>query len=504
MKINSICVLGGGTAGFSISSMLSRYREISGSKFDIKVVYCEQIKSIGVGESSVLNVNDFFNYLGLNDKKWMKRCDATYKTVLKFTDFNLGSYFYYPLDRIPHTPERSQQLHNWYIGKEFRPDLYTPENAGTYFVPHTILAEKNKLTDNDDYNLNRNAAYHFDASKLGDVLREYSKERGVEIINDKFVEAKLNEDGSIKSLICEEGVYDADLFVDCSGFSSLLLGKTMKQEFISYGSNLINDKAIVAKIPYKDKKKELNNYTNSVALKNGWCWEIPLWDKMSVGYVHTNKFVTEKEIEKEFFDRYGEVEYKTIHYKTGRYKNGWVKNVVGVGLAYGFIEPLESTGLATTFVNCFRLIEALSKRDLNYTKLDRDLFNTTVGEYGIDFWRSVVLMHYFLSLRSDSDYWNHVTEDIDYDSNINSEFSYKSFIYKCGVIRDLYPTNEPGPMHIATGMGYSPLSKAILMTENIDKELTDGKLFDNGLKYLEDWIKDFPSTFEFLRNNIYS
>ena len=65
--------------------------------------------------------------------------------------------------------------------------------------------------------------------------------------------------------------------------------------------NLINDKAIVAKIPYKDKKKELNNYTNSVALKNGWCWEIPLWDKMSVGYVHTNKFATEKEIEKEFY-----------------------------------------------------------------------------------------------------------------------------------------------------------------------------------------------------------
>ena len=89
MKINSICVLGGGTAGFSISSMLSRSRELSGSKFDIKVVYCEQIKSIGVGESSVLNVNDFFNYLGLNDKQWMKRCDATYKTVLKFTDFNL-------------------------------------------------------------------------------------------------------------------------------------------------------------------------------------------------------------------------------------------------------------------------------------------------------------------------------------------------------------------------------------------------------------------------------
>ena len=101
MKINSICILGGGTAGFAVASILSRYRQISGSKFDIKLVYSKKIGSIGVGESTVRNVNEFFNYLDLNDRQWMKKCDATYKAALKFTDFNKGSYFYYPFGDIP-------------------------------------------------------------------------------------------------------------------------------------------------------------------------------------------------------------------------------------------------------------------------------------------------------------------------------------------------------------------------------------------------------------------
>lgn len=521
MRINSICVLGGGTAGFSISSLLSRYKELSGLDFDIKLVYSEKIKTIGVGESSILNINDLFNYLGIDEKQWMRKCDATYKVSLKFTDFNKGSHFYYPLGKNSFDrKDNTLRISDWFISKEFNPDLYTPENAATYISSHNILAQKNKLIDKcrfksyvyketgeydvfQQYNLKNSTAYHFDSSKLGDVLKEYSIERGVEIINDTFIDAKMNDDGSIKELVCEGGNYDADLFVDCSGFESLLLGKIMKEDFISYSDTLINDKALVAKVPYTDKEKQLKNYTDSIALKNGWCWEIPLWNHMSVGYVHTNKFASEKEIEKEFFDRYGEVEYKTVHYKTGRYKRGWVKNVVGIGLAYGFIEPLESTGLATTFVNCFKLLEIISKRDLNYTQIDRDIFSYAVGNSGIDYWRSVVMMHYFLSIRNDSNYWKYVTEDVNYDKDINSEFSYKSFIHKCSVTRDL--SSESGPIYIITGMGYSPFSRAHLLLDasKIPIQLKDGKRFEEFLVSLGKFADKLPSTFEFLRNNIY-
>ena len=504
MKINSICILGGGTAGFAVASILSRYRQISGSKFDIKLVYSKKIGSIGVGESTVRNVNEFFNYLDLNDRQWMKKCDATYKAALKFTDFNKGSYFYYPFGDIPADKSRYDFLSKWFIGKEFCPEICTSENVATFFIPHTILAEKNKLTDSW-FDLKENTAYHFDASKLGSLLEKYSKKRGVEIIEDEFVGALHDEDGYITELSCKNGTYGADLFVDCSGFESLLLGQTMKEEFISFSDNLINNKALVARIPYTDKEKQLKNYTDSIALKNGWCWEIPLWNCMSVGYVHTNQFATEEEIEQEFFDRYGEVEYKPIEYKTGRYERGWVKNVVGVGLAYGFIEPLESTGLATTFMNCFRLLEAISKRDRNCTQLDRDLFNNSVGDYGIDIWRAQVLMHYFLSIRDDTKYWKHITEKVNYRSNINSEFSYEQFLYRCGITRNLQPNPaEPGPMFITAGMEYSPFSRAMILSENLPEEYRNMDDFDKQLEEMETIVKKLPSSYEFLRKTIYN
>ena len=503
MKINSICILGGGTSGFSIASLLARYREMSGLDYDIKLVHSEKIGTIGVGESTILTINVFLKFLGLDDKAWMSKCDATYKTAIKFTDFNKGSYFYYPFGHIFPHQNNAESVRKWFIAKEFYPEICTPEKASLYYVRDTIFAEKNKLT-RECFDFDNTTAYQFDASKFGKILKQYSEERGVEIVDDKFLEAELNEDGSIRSLICENGIHEADLFVDCSGFESLLLGEVMKEEFIPFTNTLINNKAIVARIPYTNKEDQLKNYTDCVALKNGWCWEIPLWNNMSVGYVHTNKFATEEEIEKEFFDRYGEVEYRTVEYKTGRYKRGWVKNVVGVGLAYGFLEPLESTGLASTFINCFRLLECISKREMNCTQIDRDIFNTGTGEYGIDKWRAQIEMHYFLSVRSDSNYWKYVTEDIDYRNGIDSPFSYENILYQCGVTRDLH-CDEPGFMFIVAGMNYSYFSRAVLLSEELDKvSAFNMRDFAHFVKEINIAAMKFPSTFKFLQDNIYA
>ena len=338
MKINSLCILGGGTSGFVTASILAKYKEELNLKFNIKLIQSGDIGSIGVGESSLFNVNELFAYLGLKDSDWMRSCNATYKTSIRFEDFyKQGRYFYYPFG-----PSRQDaSIEQWFTIKEFYPDIYTPEKASLYFNSQSIMNEENKLCNKNNF-LRDYSAYHFDSHLLGKYLREYSEKKGVEVIDDTFLEANLNDDGSIESIICENDAYSADLFIDCSGFKSLLLGEVMGEEFIPFDDTLINNKALTAKIPYTDKNKQLKNYTNSVALKNGWCWEIPLWDKMSVGYVHTNKFATEEEIEQEFFEHVGEeVEYRTVHFKTGRYKKGWVKNVVAVGLSYGFLEPLE-------------------------------------------------------------------------------------------------------------------------------------------------------------------
>ena len=499
MKINDICILGGGTSGFSVASLLACYREKFKLDFTIKMVYSESIETIGVGESSIFDINQFFEYLGLEDKDWMPFCNATYKSSVRFENFyKNGRYFHYPFGK-PRPVNHHYDMHDWFVGSASYPEAYTPERSSVFFNPSAIFAERNKLIDESPdfkFNIKDNTTYHFDSHLLGNYLKKYCKKKGVEIIHDTFYGVAPNEDGSIKSLVCTKDIYSADLFIDCSGFRSLLLGEIMKEDYIPFSDTLINNKALVGKIPYSNKEEELKCYTNCVALQNGWCWEIPLWDGISVGYVHTNKFATEEEIEKEFFDRYGKLDYKTVKFKTGRYKRGWVKNVVGVGLSYGFIEPLEATGIATTLENTFRLLECLSKRDMFYTQVDRDLFNHAIS-HTMDKYKSFLELHYLLSSRDDSKYWKHLTESVDYDS-----VGYRKFLDST-ILNRRYNVDNPldfsGIVYIVAGMNYSYFSKAFTQPT-----VDSGEAIKNHVDKLDCLCDNYPSSYEYLKENIYS
>ena len=495
MQVNTICILGGGTSGFATSSILARYRELSGLNFNIKVVYSAGIGSIGVGESTLFSIRDFFSYLGLEDKDWMAECNATYKTSVRFENFyKEGRYFYYPFG----IGDLSRSISDWFILKDIVPEIYTPEKSSIYFHPGTILNEENRLIS--DY-VRDNAAYHFDSYLLGEFLQKYSEERGVEIINDTFYGTTQDKYGNIESIVCDDGAYPADLFIDCSGFKSLLLGQMMREDYISYDDTLINNKALVTKVPYTDKDKQLTNYTNSVALKNGWIWETPLWDCLAYGYVHTNRFATEEEIEQEFFDHVGEVEYRTVHFKTGRYNRGWVRNVVAVGLSYGFIEPLEATGIATTLENVFRLLECVSKRDLFVTQIDKDLFNHSVADQ-IDGFKKFVDRHYYLSSKDDSDYWKYVTENIDYKIS-------KEFLDQMVVNRNLDVKSHgtwAGDLYVCGGMDYSCYSKAYTLFSNPDRDVLvkQGEDFEKLIEEMKQYVRTQQSSYKYLKDTIYN
>lgn len=513
MKVDSICILGGGTSGFSMASLLAKYREVSKLNFDINVVYSEKIGKIGVGESTLLSINDLFRYLDVNDSEWMSECNATYKTSIRFENFyKRGRYFHYPFGDIFHNT--FQDIRSWFILKDKNPEVFTPEISSSYFIPHTLLNEKNKLTKEEflpGYNFDNISAYHFDTHLLSKFLKSYAEKKGVKFIDDTFLDASLDKSGYVKSINCENNTISADLFIDCSGFNSLLLGKTLNEEYISFEDTLLNHRVIRAKIPYYDKEEQLKNYTNCIALNNGWLWEIPLWDSLSIGYVHSLKFSTENEIENEFKEHckkykidFSNIDYEIINYKTGRYKRGWVKNVVAVGLSYGFLEPLESTGIATMLSNSFRLLECLSKRDMFYTNIDRDIFNTSVGKYEIDRLRSFIEMHYFLSSRDDSEYWQYVTNEIDYG---NDNSNYDVFINKTVEERNYHvPNVTEGIPFIVSGMNYSHFSKAFIVSDdnpNMDIEIISEQ-FQNNIKNIEEIIENYSSTYQFLKDNIYN
>ena len=507
MEVKKICILGGGTSGFIVSSVLSKWRKNSGLDFDIKVVHSSKLGKIGVGESTTLPINDLFRFLELEDIDWMTKCNATYKMSIRFEDFyKKGTYFHYPFGNIPN-PSREFFTH-WFVGKELYPEVFTQNKAATYFLPWTCLAENNKLTRSapiEGYGLNQITAYHFDALLLADFLEDYSKNLGVEVIDDTFISATQDDSGYIQSLVCENQTIEADLFIDCSGFKSALLGGVMQEEYISFEDTLINNKCLRTKIPYTNKQDEIKNYTNCVALDNGWCWEIPLWENLSLGYVHSNKFASPKEIEKEFYEhcqrRFGRTpeEYDVIDFKTGRYKRGWVKNVIGIGLAYGFLEPLESTGLTTLLVNAFRALECLSKRDLTYTQIDRDLFNYVVGKEELDNLRGFVEQHYYLSSREDTEYWRYMVENNyegnhEYDLFLNNTISNRSY--------HLDQDHQAGTPFIVAGMNYSCYSKAVVQSEENDVASFAEK-FGKFVEDLDKFCEDLPSSYWFQKNTLY-
>lgn len=513
MKVNKICILGGGTAGFSFASLLARYREVSNLDLDITVVYSEKIGNIGVGESTLLSVNDLFHFLGLKDEDWMKQCNATYKTSISFENFyKKGTSFQYPFGNPAFMPDqfRSQK---WFEMKDHYPEIFTPDTYARYIFPHTRLNETNKLTDSEDipgFNFNQFSAYHFDTNLLAKVFKKYCEDRDVKFYDDVYTESVLDAKGNISKIICENNSYEADLFIDCSGFKSLLLENVMGEKFIDFNETLINNRVVRSKIPYTDKEKQLKNYTNCVALDNGWCWEIPLWDCLSVGYVHSLKFSSEEEIIKEFKShcliKHGvevdDNDIDIINYKTGRHEKAWSKNVIGIGLSYGFLEPLESTGILTLLINGFRALEMLSKRDLFYTKVDQDIFNFSVNTE-IDSLRGFIETHYAFSSRDDSEYWRYVTEEVEYPKHNGS--TYYDIMFRSVSIRNYMDTfTNNGAPYIMAGLNYSHYSKAYNLIQPETEELKQRK--EDFLKedeYFYDMISAYPSTMKFLEEKIY-
>jgi tryptophan halogenase len=262
--------------------------------------------------------------------------------------------------------------------------------------------------------------YHFDASKFGLWLKDkYAKPKGVKHIVSTIKNIKTNDMG-IEYLILEDGRnVESDIFIDCTGFQSLLLNKTLKEEFISKEDVLPNNHAWAVQLPYKNKEIELEPFTNCTAISNGWCWNIPLWSRLGTGYVYSDKYISsEKALEE--FKQYlmsdkmivprteSEIEnlnFKNIKMRVGIHKRTWVHNVVAIGLSAGFIEPLESNGLFTVHEFLFKLVD-------NIEQWDMDKYNKETYEIYDDFLKFVAL-HYAFSKREDSQYWRDILKNKD-------------------------------------------------------------------------------------------
>ena len=469
-NFQKIVIVGGGSAGWMTAAMLVKFFP----NHNITVIESPDHPIIGVGESTLLGIKNYCNFIDLDEADFMKHTDASYKMSIKFTDFyeKDSGGFHYPFGAA-HAPSSSINfLEDWFYKRALYPNTPNEDFVRSYY-PNAALYEQNKFTDNKHgkfgkWNPNDHVAYHFDATKFGIWLREnYCLPRGVNIIRSSVEDAEVDESG-IKNLLLTNGEkISSDLFVDCTGFKSLLLGNYLKEEFISYADMLPNNRAWATRIPYHDKQRELEPYTNCTALGHGWVWNIPSWERIGTGYVYSDKYTSPEDAKEEFKqhlmsdkmicsrsrEEVDALEFKDIPMRVGIHKRTFVKNVVALGLSAGFIEPLESNGLFSVHVFLEKLIKTLLPGSV--TQFDIDVYNRATRHVFQNFTEFVAL-HYAFSKRNDTEYWRANNSRV-YDQGIADLIPTLSVGFADYAERKMFQNVfqvEKGLVWIATGMNH--------------------------------------------------
>lgn len=412
-KIQNIIIVGGGTSGWMAASYL---RASLNSSVNICLIESPSMSRIGVGEATVPTIQtEFFDTLGLAEDTWMPLVQGTYKLGIKYSNWRLpaekgGDYFYQIFGEMPAVDE-VPLTHIW-IKKRLEENFQQPMISSCFSSIKALDLKKSPKYY--DGNKVQHYAYHFDALQLVDLLRVWSTKRGVKNIFDNLTTAELDEQGNIKCVVSETGKkYDADLFIDCSGFNGFLIEKILHEPIVSFNESLLTDTAIAINLPENPEVDGIRPYTSATAFKAGWLWEIPLFHRSGNGYAYSSSFISDNEAEREirtFFGKRAEnADIRKIKFQSRTRRHSWVKNCVSIGLSSSFLEPLESSGIYFIYAALYQLIRNFPNKQIDATL--RNKFNEKI-RYMVDDVKDFIIMHFKTAQRADTDFWKANRYDI--------------------------------------------------------------------------------------------
>ena len=398
-----VVILGGGTAGWMTATALVSL--IPPSRCRVRLVESEEIGIVGVGEATFPEIKHFNDAVGIDEAEMMRATNGAFKLGIEFVDWGFkGSRYIHPfgihgpadMGHIFHHQWVRAQLSGWKSDfQEFSFAAQAARNCRFEF-PKTHLPRVNSAYT---------YAYHFDASLYGAFLRGLAEQRGATRTEGKVREVIQDpENGAVRSLVLESGeTIDGDLFIDCSGFRSLLLGKTLGVGWEDWSKWLVCDRAFA--VP--SERDELSPYTRSTAMEAGWRWRIPLQHRTGNGYVFSTSFIGEDEAADSLLqslDTKMLSEPRLLKFTTGRRRVTWERNCVAIGLAGGFFEPLESTSIYLIQVAIMQLLPLLPERRID-PRL-RDEFNRLM-DLQYERIRDFLILHYKLNTRNDAEIWRY-------------------------------------------------------------------------------------------------
>ncbi len=399
-KVDEVVVLGGGSAGFLAAITL--VTKVPG--LSVRLIRSPDIGIIGVGEGTIWNMPVFLHgYLGIPPADFHAQVKPTYKLGIKF-NWGPREHFFYTFDT---------QLDWKYDDLAMPNGFFSFEDFGTTSVSAALMAHQRAFERQTDGTplIPTTAAYHVENKPFVQFLESVARERGVQIIEDTLTDVERGERGVEALRLASGARVTADLFVDASGFRSRLLHGVFEEPFESYASSLLCDRAVVG--GWKRKGEPLLAYTTADTMDAGWSWQIEHADHINRGYVYSSAFLDEEGAEKEFRAKNPKVgEVRSLSFPSGRRRRGWVENVVGVGNAAGFVEPLEATGLMVICHTCVELVYALSDGVQSVRPAQVALFNRSIERQ----WESIrrfLAMHYRFNTRLDTPFWRACREDVD-------------------------------------------------------------------------------------------
>lgn len=330
----SVGVLGGGTAGFFAALILKKNRP----DLQVTLIESDKIPVTGVGEATTRIIIQFLHRdLGFELGEFFREVKPTWKQGIKFEWGLPGDYYFnYPFGLHESYASYCKDGH---LNNGSLQSMLMSADKSFLLRTGTNVRAISSIASGNEY------AYHLDNKKLIYFLRKKAKEFGVRLLNREVIDTTLSENGEeIVALLDTDGEqHSYDMYVDCSGFRSKLLEGVMKSAFVDYSSSLFTDRALVSTL---NNGGHIKPYTTATTMNSGWMWNIPLRTEDHIGYVYSSSFCSDDEALKELSEKEPTLSStRTVRFRSGRHQHCWKGNVVGIGNSYGFVEPLESTGI---------------------------------------------------------------------------------------------------------------------------------------------------------------
>ena len=510
-RISRIIIVGGGSAGWLSAGVIAAEHRIDSQAqqpYELLLIESPDIPTIGVGEGTWPSMRATLQRIGLSETDFIRECDASFKQGTYFRNWHTGSgqgdddsyshpftvpIGYADTNLAPHWPALTDAL-------QFA-DAVTPQTA----LFADCLAPKQITTP--EYASVVNYAYHLDAGKFAELLRRHCTEQlGVRHIKANVSQINAADNGDIRSVTTDSaGEVVGDLFIDCTGSRSLLLGEHFNIPFQSQQAYLFNDTALAAQVPYAEEDQAIQSCTRSTAQTAGWIWDIGLPTRRGIGHTYSSAHISEDEATAQLLAYIKEVAGdkaaasvvpRKIQFQPGHRREFWHRNCVAIGMSSGFVEPLEASALV--------MVEQAAGMIAEQLPPTRDVMDIVAKRYNQKFlrhWNQIVeflKLHYVLSARNDSPYWQDNRAAASIPEKLSEQLSlwrYRSIWHQdAEAVDDLFPTASY--QYILYGMGFRTVPRHTRSYQQDQRQASE--LFQKNAARAKQLRKALPSNRELL------